>query len=181
MKRYLKAVSGTGPKGAHYQYRIPERIVDGKKLREVVLPKSSYRESDSEFPRNRILYYKNAATKEGWFSSPVEGAHYFKCIEVVEVDDEMYEAIQADPNVQDMIKQGRYIWLDELPSMYHDQKDELIAALKGELLKAGIPLPKVGAKVELTEEQKKAKQAEFDQWLKEHPEAETDTAPRMQL
>ena len=180
MKRFLKAVSGNGPKGAHYQYRIPERIVDGKKLREVMLPKASYREHDSFFPRNRVTYYKNGA----WYT-PQEGkaigAYYFKCIEVIEVDDEMYESIMADANVRAMIEKGRYIWLDQLPSMYRDQREELIAAMKGELLKAGLPIPVVGEKAELTEDEKRARDAEYAQWLKEHPEAEAETAPVMQL
>jgi hypothetical protein len=134
MKHFIQAM-----KGAKNQMLIPARMVDGKELPEVMLP--------------RFHYYDNEMGRERWarhgifVNQGTEGAYRFIERPVIELDDEHFAACEADPNFMGMVKKGSYLVLDALPARFHNQSEEtraLLAKYRAALEKAGIPIPTLG-------------------------------------
>ena len=137
-KYYIEAISLKG-KGATVQLLIPAREIDGKKLPEVLLPRCHYYPDEMGVKKYQL---------HGWYvNKGTEGATEFILRPVIELTEEQWEAVQADPNFQSMFKKGKYVLRDELPARYRNQTEEnrqLLAKYKEALEKAGVEVPVLG-------------------------------------
>jgi hypothetical protein len=89
---------------------IPPREVGGKTLPEVLLPKSRYKDS------------------EQYVNGPRKGQ---KGRSFAELTEDEVAAVEASPQIREMISKGFYRWIPKIPERMKS-KDEIIDALKAE-------------------------------------------------
>jgi hypothetical protein len=133
MKYFIEAM-----RGAKNQMLIPAREVNGKILPEVLLP--------------RFHYYPDELNVWKWqrhgifVDQGTEGATRFCMRQAIEMEEDQWEACQADVNFMGMLKKGAYVQHESLPLRFRNHSEEqriLLAKYREALEKAGIPVPEL--------------------------------------